>query len=216
MSQTEGYLQGEDRCPGALRRPDRATALRPRPAVLAMLCALGLWLTAAPAVAGDAAAATDAVTTLESDPIAGESDSGGAAGGLAEGPLLACEDHPYQVVVTVEDMRNLDGLLTVELYDDNPDGFIKKAGRLERYRLEATRSESEICIVAPGPGTYAVVLYHDENGNKKFDKNFLGIPKEGFGVSNNPGFSLGPPAHADSAFTLGEDPVVLTISMTYL
>ena len=35
-------------------------------------------------------------------------------------------------------------------------------------------------------GTYAIALVHDTNGNQKLDKNFFGIPKEGFGFSNNP------------------------------
>jgi uncharacterized protein (DUF2141 family) len=36
------------------------------------------------------------------------------------------------------------------------------------------------------PGRYAAVVIHDENSNMKLDRNFLGIPKEGFGFSNNP------------------------------
>jgi uncharacterized protein (DUF2141 family) len=36
------------------------------------------------------------------------------------------------------------------------------------------------------PGTYAVMVMHDENGNGKLDSNMLGIPKEGYGFSNNP------------------------------
>ncbi len=36
------------------------------------------------------------------------------------------------------------------------------------------------------PGRYAVVVIHDENSNMKLDRNFFGIPKEGFGFSNNP------------------------------
>jgi uncharacterized protein (DUF2141 family) len=36
------------------------------------------------------------------------------------------------------------------------------------------------------PGTYAVLVMHDENGNGKLDSNMLGIPKEGYGFSNNP------------------------------
>lgn len=35
-------------------------------------------------------------------------------------------------------------------------------------------------------GMYAVSLFHDENSNKVLDKSFLGIPKEGYGLSNNP------------------------------
>ena len=36
------------------------------------------------------------------------------------------------------------------------------------------------------PGTYAVMVMQDENGNGKLDSNMLGIPKEGYGFSNNP------------------------------
>ena len=36
------------------------------------------------------------------------------------------------------------------------------------------------------PGDYGVVAIHDENKNQKLDRNFAGIPKEGFGFANNP------------------------------
>lgn len=35
------------------------------------------------------------------------------------------------------------------------------------------------------PGNYAVLVIHDANNNRKFDTNFLGIPKEGYGASGN-------------------------------
>ena len=35
------------------------------------------------------------------------------------------------------------------------------------------------------PGTYAITVYHDRNANRRFDKNWLGMPKEDWGVSNN-------------------------------
>ena len=41
------------------------------------------------------------------------------------------------------------------------------------------------------PGTYVLVLLHDENENNKLDT-MLGIPKEGFGFSRNPGDPHGP------------------------
>jgi len=43
------------------------------------------------------------------------------------------------------------------------------------------------------PGRYGVVVLHDENSNKKLDRNFLGIPKEGFGFGNNPRVLLSAP-----------------------
>ena len=35
------------------------------------------------------------------------------------------------------------------------------------------------------PGTCAITVYHDRNDNRRFDKNWLGMPREAWGVSNN-------------------------------
>ena len=43
---------------------------------------------------------------------------------------------------------------------------------------------------------------HDENRNGKLDTNFLGIPKEGVGASNNPKSRFGPPSFEESMFVL--------------
>jgi uncharacterized protein (DUF2141 family) len=42
------------------------------------------------------------------------------------------------------------------------------------------------CVFPGVPAAdYAVTIFHDENGNKKFDSNFVGYPLEGYGFSNN-------------------------------
>jgi uncharacterized protein (DUF2141 family) len=45
------------------------------------------------------------------------------------------------------------------------------------------------------PGEYGVVAIHDENKNHKLDRNFIGIPKEGFGFANNPHVGLSAPSY---------------------
>lgn len=49
-------------------------------------------------------------------------------------------------------------------------------------------------------GEYAIICYHDENGNNKMDKNFLGIPEESHGFSNNAKGSLGMPDYEKAKF----------------
>jgi uncharacterized protein (DUF2141 family) len=44
------------------------------------------------------------------------------------------------------------------------------------------------------PGRYGVVVIHDENSNMKLDRNFFGVPKEGFGFSSNPRVVLSAPS----------------------
>jgi len=65
------------------------------------------------------------------------------------------------------------------------------------------------------PGTFAMVVYHDENGNGKFDENILGMPEEGYAFSNNfrPTFSA--PKFSDCAFDYKGGEQWLTITMIY-
>jgi uncharacterized protein (DUF2141 family) len=49
-------------------------------------------------------------------------------------------------------------------------------------------------------GEYAVKMYHDQNGNNKFDRNFLGLPKESYAFSNNAKANLGPAKWEDAKF----------------
>ena len=51
-------------------------------------------------------------------------------------------------------------------------------------------------------GEYAVTLFVDFNGNKKLDKNFLGIPKEQYGFSNNVMGRMSPPTFDQSKFAI--------------
>lgn len=62
---------------------------------------------------------------------------------------------------------------------------------------------------------YAVTAIHDSNDNDKLDTNFLGLPKEGFGFSNNPRIYFGPPSFKRSSFKL-KKPSDLIIQMKYL
>jgi uncharacterized protein (DUF2141 family) len=55
------------------------------------------------------------------------------------------------------------------------------------------------------PGRYAAVAFQDVNGNGKLDKNFLGVPKEPYGFSNNARGMAGPPPFSEAAVTLDPD-----------
>lgn len=51
------------------------------------------------------------------------------------------------------------------------------------------------------PGVYAFAVIHDENSNHKLDKNFIGVPKEGFGFANNPKVNLSAPSFKEGSVT---------------
>jgi uncharacterized protein (DUF2141 family) len=64
------------------------------------------------------------------------------------------------------------------------------------------------------PGTYAIALFHDTNGDGKLNTNFMGIPKEGYGVSNNTYNTFSAPGYKESSFSHNAR-TELTIQMKY-
>ena len=68
------------------------------------------------------------------------------------------------------------------------------------------------------PGKYAVSVIHDANKNKELDKNKLGIPKEGFGFSNNVIGLMGPPTFESAQIDLSpaQKDLDIDIKMKYM
>jgi uncharacterized protein (DUF2141 family) len=64
-------------------------------------------------------------------------------------------------------------------------------------------------------GVYAVSVFHDENMNQKLDKNFVGIPKEGYGASNNPRKKMGPPTFEETKIQVSGAEQSLQIKLMY-
>ena len=63
-------------------------------------------------------------------------------------------------------------------------------------------------------GTFAIAVFHDTNSNGKLDKNFLGIPKEGYAFSNNVFGTFRAPGFEDASFEFDGNKTV-KIKMRY-
>ena len=59
------------------------------------------------------------------------------------------------------------------------------------------------------PGEYAVSVYHDEDGDGELDRNFIGIPSEDVGSSNDAPANFGPPDYEDAKFLLNKDTTII-------
>jgi uncharacterized protein (DUF2141 family) len=55
-------------------------------------------------------------------------------------------------------------------------------------------------------GRYAIKAFHDLNGNGEMDLNWIGIPKEPYGFSNNAMGTMGPPKFDQAAFPVKKGP----------
>ena len=78
---------------------------------------------------------------------------------------------------------------------------------------EATDDRLTVLIADLPAGKYAVAAYVDNNKNGRQDKNFLGIPKEIYGFSNDARGMFGPPDFAAAAFDIGENAVTKSIHL---
>lgn len=63
------------------------------------------------------------------------------------------------------------------------------------------------------PGTYAVSVYEDLNGDHKLERNLLGIPREPVGASNNPRPHMGSPRFSNCSFVVGSAAQTISISL---
>ncbi|HUH37117.1 MAG TPA: MipA/OmpV family protein [Spongiibacteraceae bacterium] len=94
------------------------------------------------------------------------------------------------------------GTIVVALFNSaNTFGDIRDPTRLETYTLDGSDA---YVLKDVSPGEYALMVYLDENGNRKIDKNFIGIPTESLGFSNNY-TPKGPPSYARAVFILAQD-----------
>ena len=95
--------------------------------------------------------------------------------------------------VDVTGVRSNQGNVTITIYPDDARHFLDGAYKVARQQLPAHSPVTKACFVLPGPGHYAVALFHDANSNGHFDTTWLGIPDEGYGFSRDPKLFLGPP-----------------------
>lgn len=129
--------------------------------------------------------------------------------------LLPAQAPPQtRLTIDVRLTANAHGEVAYLVFDAAP-GFpdhARKAIRAGFVPIERGAHHARITVTLP-PGTYAVSVFDDLNGNRKLDRNMLGIPREPVGASNNPPARMGPPRFEDCAFRVGDKPEVITISL---
>ena len=119
------------------------------------------------------------------------------------------------ITVHITGMTNLVGMFGVSLYNSKK-GFPGKHEQAFASTMKKVTGSNDTVVFENLPyGNYAVSIMHDENNNGKLDTNFIGIPKEGVGVSNNPKIGFGGPKFEDSVFTLDKKELEVTIAIKY-
>ncbi len=111
----------------------------------------------------------------------------------------------FKLTVVFLGLESNEGNVFVGLHDKEKD-FLKKRCGEAVVKVEA--GKATVFFENLMAGEYAISAFHDENDNKKLDTNFVGIPKEPIGISNNAKGFLGPPKYEDAKFKIVEDMVI--------
>lgn len=128
------------------------------------------------------------------------------------GDSAACARGDSAVLVRVDGFKERRGTLRVQIYGANPADFLAKGKKLKRIDLPVTRSgRMDVCVDLPGPGSYAVAVRHDLDGNGKSGWN------DGGGFSRNPSISLVSlkPKHRDVVIQVGNGVRPVDVVLNY-
>ena len=133
------------------------------------------------------------------------------------GPLEAQTTGTTTLTIHVTGARNAKGKIRVALFRDGK-GFpndASQAVRLQAADIDPQSLSAQIVFADLRTGVYAVSVFHDENMNERLDKNFMGMPKEGYGASNNPKKKMGPPNFDEAKFQLSGTEQLVEIKLMY-
>ncbi len=126
-----------------------------------------------------------------------------------------------KITIYIENLENFNGSIVVLFYNQD-DGYptkLDKAFLQFSFKISnLTKYQDSYIIEIPdiAYGEYAISLFHDANSNNKIDTNWIGIPKEGLGGSNNPKSRFGPPKYKDAKFIHNQENTVLNIKINYI
>ena len=133
---------------------------------------------------------------------------------LASVVFAAGEASAARIVVTITGLKSNEGGVYVGLYA-TPSKFLNGAQVDVMKKVRASTAPITVAFDNLPPGTYAVGAYHDENNNNHLDTNFLGLPTEGYALSNGVRAMTSKPTFQQAAFTVGDAGVAVSLQIRY-
>ena len=109
-----------------------------------------------------------------------------------------------ELTINISNIKILKGEIIIGIFNTNKD-FLKEGVAIRNYTIEVNGNNASLIIKDLPKGDYAISLYHDENSDNKCNRNFLGIPKEGYGFSNNVRPKFSAPSFEECKFSLVND-----------
>ncbi len=126
--------------------------------------------------------------------------------------LLACTTvRAAGLDVTVTGVNPAKGTLQIEVLDSAA-AWDGKGRSVAAATRRAAAAQETFRFDGLAPGSYAVRVMLDENDNGKLDTNFMGMPVEAYGISNDPKV-MRRPTFDEAKFELGADGGAITVRL---
>lgn len=118
--------------------------------------------------------------------------------------------------VQVGALRSDAGSVVIVVYPGDPSRFLAPRGKVERARIKTSAPMSQACFWLPSASdAYAVMVYHDADGDGDFDRTPQGMPIEGYGFSNDAPTRFAFPAFDTVRFGVKPGETTIRIKVRY-
>jgi uncharacterized protein (DUF2141 family) len=111
----------------------------------------------------------------------------------------------HTLTVVVENVNKDDGNIGVLVFNSTKGWPEDRFAALRDVVVPARPGTVTVTVPGLPSGDYAVAIAHDVNKNHKLDKNLFGVPKEQWGMSNNPHATVKAPSFSTAKFSLTGD-----------
>lgn len=116
--------------------------------------------------------------------------------------LFAADQSSSKLTLKVTGIRNDKGVVRALLFKGETGFPDDPAKAIRNASVKISGTQAEIVFDDIQPGTYAISVFHDSENSGKLRTNFLGIPRDGYGFSNNSMGTFGPPSFKDASFQI--------------
>src|SRR5438477_8242900 len=119
-----------------------------------------------------------------------------------------------RIIITIDGLHSAQGTVFIGLYA-SPSKFLNGNQTDAMRKVKATQAPVTVVFDNLPPGTYAVGAYHDENANDHLDTNLLGLPTEGYALSNGVRAVMAKPTFQQAAFSVGNGDKPVSLHIRY-
>lgn len=126
---------------------------------------------------------------------------------ICSNTMLSQQENATDITVTIDNALNDKGKILFALHTNET---FMKAKPVQQAKSSIENGKAIVIFKNVIPGEYAILALHDENENNRMDFEDSGMPKESYGISNNPG-GFGPPQYHTAKFKVTSESIAMNI-----